>query len=168
MANQQNTQNSNNIFFESETCLVVSNYFWPCGLYSPWNSPGQNTGEGSLSLLQGIFPTQGSNPGLLHCRWILYQLSYEGKPPPPRLFKLILIFLIYSTRKLYFFPPICHPPHLQRTKAAHSFESAVSGFWAICGYLWCNTGLRDHQEVVRQSPCSRTSYKEDLLRPVRR
>ena len=88
MANQQNTQNSS-IFFESETCSVVSNYFWPCGLYSPWNFPGQNTGEGSLSLLQGIFPTQGSNPGLLHCRRILYQLSYEGKPPPP---KLILIF----------------------------------------------------------------------------
>ena len=50
------------------------------GLYSPWNSPGQNTGVGSLSLLQGIFPTQGSNPGLLHCRWILYQLSYQGSP----------------------------------------------------------------------------------------
>ena len=46
--------------------------------YSPWNSPGQNTGVGSLSLLQGIFPTQGSNPGLLHCRRILYQLSHKG------------------------------------------------------------------------------------------
>ena len=41
-------------------------------LYSPWNSPGQNTGVGSLSLLQGIFPTQESNPGLLNCRQILY------------------------------------------------------------------------------------------------
>ena len=90
----------------------------PQGLYSTWNSPGQNAGVGSLSLLQGIFPTQGSNPalptlqadslpaepqgkpkntgvgslsllqgslptqelnqGLLHCRWILYQLSYQG------------------------------------------------------------------------------------------
>ena len=49
-------------------------------LYSPWNSPGQNTEKGSLSLLQGIFPTQGSNPGLLHCRWILYQLSHKGSP----------------------------------------------------------------------------------------
>ena len=49
-------------------------------LYSPWNSLGQNTGVGSLSLLQGIFPTQGSNPGLLHCRWILYQLSHQGSP----------------------------------------------------------------------------------------
>ena len=47
-------------------------------LYSPWNSPGQNTGVGSLSLLQGIFPTQGSNPGLPHCKWILYQLNHEG------------------------------------------------------------------------------------------
>ena len=50
----------------------------PWTIYSPWNSPGQNTGVGSLSLLQGIFPTQESSRGLLHCRWILYQLSYEG------------------------------------------------------------------------------------------
>ena len=52
----------------------------PQGLYIPWNSPGQNTGVGSLSLLQGIFPTQGSNPGLLHCRQILYQLNHKGSP----------------------------------------------------------------------------------------
>ena len=39
-----------------------------------------NTGVGSLSLLQGTFPTQKSNQGLLHCRWILYQLSYQGSP----------------------------------------------------------------------------------------
>ena len=44
---------------------------------SPWNSPGQNTGLGSLSLLQGIFPTQGLNLGLPHCSWILYQLSHR-------------------------------------------------------------------------------------------
>ena len=48
----------------------------PHGLSSPWNSPGQYTGVGSISLLQGIFPTQGSNPGLPHCRQILYQLSW--------------------------------------------------------------------------------------------
>ena len=48
--------------------------------YSPWNSPGQNTGVGSLSLLQGIFLTQRSNPGLLQCRQILYQLSHKGSP----------------------------------------------------------------------------------------
>ena len=64
----------------SESRSVVSDSLWPCGLYSPWDSPGQNTGVGSLSLLQGIFPTQGSNPGLPHCRRILYQLSHKGSP----------------------------------------------------------------------------------------
>ena len=64
----------------SESRSVMSDSLWPHGLYSPWNSPGQNTGVGSLSLLQGIFPTQGSNPGLPHCRWILYHLSHKGSP----------------------------------------------------------------------------------------
>ena len=64
--------------FLSESCSVVSDSLWPHG--HPWNSPGQNTGLGSLSLLQGIFPTQGSNPGLLHLGWILYQLSHKGSP----------------------------------------------------------------------------------------
>ena len=108
----------------SESRSVVSGSLWPHGLYSTWNSPGQNTGVGSLSLLWGIFPTQGSNLalepsspalqadslpaepqgkpkntglgslsllqrifpaqalnlGLLHCRWILYQMSYQGSP----------------------------------------------------------------------------------------
>ena len=58
---------------------VVSDSLQPHRLYSPWSSPGQNTGVGSPSFLQGIFPTQGSNPGLLHCRWILYQLSHKPK-----------------------------------------------------------------------------------------
>ena len=57
---------------------VVSDSLRPHGLYSPWNSPGQNTGVGSRSILQESFPTQGLNPGLLLCRWILYQLSYQG------------------------------------------------------------------------------------------
>ena len=52
----------------------------PHGLYSPWNSPGQNTGVGRCSLLQGIFPNQGSNSGLPHCRLILYQLSHLASP----------------------------------------------------------------------------------------
>ena len=58
--------------------LVMSNSLWPHGLNNPWNSPGQDTGVGSLSLLQGIFPSQGSNPGLPHPRRILYQLSHQG------------------------------------------------------------------------------------------
>ena len=97
----------------------MSNSLRPHGIYSPWNSPGQNTGVGSLSLLQGIFnpgikprsptlqvdslpaelqgkpkntgvgslsllqrifPTQELNHSLLHCRQILHQLSYQGRP----------------------------------------------------------------------------------------
>ena len=67
----------------SESHLVMSNSLWLNGLYSPWNSPGQNTGVGSLSLHHGIFLTQGSNLGLLHCRRFLYQLSHEGSPNHP-------------------------------------------------------------------------------------
>ena len=70
--------------FISEILSVVSYSLRAHGRYSPWNSPGQNTGVGSLSLLQGIFPTQGLNPGLPHCRRILYQLSHKGSPSLPR------------------------------------------------------------------------------------
>ena len=76
---------------ENESHSVMSDCLWTHGLYSPWNSLGQNTGVGSLSLLKRIFLTQESNQGLLHCRWILYQLSYQGnhwvsnaiQPSPP-------------------------------------------------------------------------------------
>ena len=61
----------------SGSCSVMSDCLQPHGLHSPWNSPGQNTGVG---ILQGIFPTQGLNLGLLHCRQILYQLSHKGNP----------------------------------------------------------------------------------------
>jgi len=64
---------------------VVSDSLWPCGqqptrLHRPWDFPGKNTGVGCHFLLQGIFPTQGSNPGLLHWRQTLYHLSYQGSP----------------------------------------------------------------------------------------
>ena len=60
----------------AQSCLTLR----PHGLYSPWNSPGQNTRVGSLSHLQGIVPNQGLNPGLPHCRWIPYQLNHKGSP----------------------------------------------------------------------------------------
>ena len=63
------------------SCSVVSDSWWPHGLESsrllcPSNFPGRNSGVGCHSRFQGIFPTQGSNPGLLHCRQILHQLSH--------------------------------------------------------------------------------------------
>ena len=56
----------------SESCSVVSDYLWPHGLYSPWNSPGQDTGVGSICLLEGIFLTQELYQVLLHCSQIIY------------------------------------------------------------------------------------------------
>ena len=72
-----------NILCESVSHSAVSHSLWPhrlkpTRLLCPWNSPGKNTGVGCHSLLQGIFPTQGSNPGLLHCRQILYHLNLQG------------------------------------------------------------------------------------------
>ena len=75
----------------------MSDSLEPHGLYSPWNSPGQNTGVGRLSLLQGIFPTQELNQSLLHCRQILYQLSYKGSP----IFSLNIEYIFFKCIEKY-------------------------------------------------------------------
>ena len=64
----------------SESFSVLSDCLQTHGLYSQWNSPGKDTVVGSCSLLQRIFPTQGSNPCLPHSKWILYQLGHKGSP----------------------------------------------------------------------------------------
>ena len=84
----------------NETRSAVFNSLRPHGLYSPWNSPGQNTGVGSLSLLQGIFPIQGVKPGLPHCRRILYQLSHKGSPRILEWGSLSLLQGIFLTQEL--------------------------------------------------------------------
>ena len=68
---------------KSESHSVLSDSLRSRELYSPWNSPSWNTGVGSLSLLQVIFLTQESNPGLLQCRQILFQLNHHGSPRIP-------------------------------------------------------------------------------------
>ena len=70
---------------------VVSDSLPPHGLYSPWNSPGQNTGVDSLLLLQWIFHIQELNQGLLYCRQILYQLSYQGSPDKPAVYFVFIL-----------------------------------------------------------------------------
>ena len=60
--------------------LLQRHELYPTRLLCPWDSPGKNTGGGCHFLLQGIFPTQESNPGLLHCSQILYRLSHQGSP----------------------------------------------------------------------------------------
>ena len=78
------------MYLISLACMLISHSvmsdslqprgLWPTRLRCPWNSPGENSGVGSHSLLQGIFLTQESNPGLYHCRQILYHLSHQGSP----------------------------------------------------------------------------------------
>ena len=79
----------------TESCPTLCNH-------SPWNSPGQNPAVGSLSLLQGIFPTQGLNPGLPHCRQILYQL-HRGSPEP---FEVAIILFLFVAKLC---PSFCNP-----------------------------------------------------------
>ena len=85
----QAMQSSNNLIKEVLcavfSCSVVSDSLRPHGLQParllcPWDSPDKNTGVGGHALLEGIFPTQGSNPGLPHCRQILDHLSHQGSP----------------------------------------------------------------------------------------
>ena len=69
----------------SFSCSIIPSSLWPHGLQPtrllcPWDFPGKDAGVGCHFLLQRIFPTQGSNPGLLHCRQILYWMSYKGSP----------------------------------------------------------------------------------------
>ena len=66
---------------QSCSTLCDSMDWSPSGSSVHEDSPGKNTGVGCPALLQGIFPTQGLNPGLPHCRWIPYHLSHQGSPP---------------------------------------------------------------------------------------
>ena len=95
---------------ESKSRSVVSDSLWPHELYSPWNSLDQNTGVGSLSLLQGILPNQESNLGLLH------QLSYQGSPSKlhrARNFKIILFS--YNEREYLMEEHLSSITHLHTT-----------------------------------------------------
>ena len=109
---------------ESESCSVVSYSLQPHGLYSPWNSPGQNTDVGSLSLLQGYVPTQGSNPGLLHCRQISYQLNHKESP-------IILEWVAYSF------------------SSGTSQSRIWTGVFCIAGRLFTNWPIREAQMWYR-------------------
>ena len=93
----------------------------PARLLCPWDSPGKNTGEGCHALLQGIFPIQGKNTGLLHCRQILYHLSHQGsmvgdsEERRKRFMRDALVRILVSFMGLHiptslFSSPFCHSP----------------------------------------------------------
>ena len=97
---------------ESESCSVVSNSLQLHGLYSPQNSPGQNNGVGSISLLQGIVPTQGSNSGLLHCRQFLYHLSHQGSWKWKSLSHVWFFATPWTIQSMWFSRPLPFPGDL--------------------------------------------------------
>ena len=68
----------------------------PARLLCAQNSLCKNTGVGCHPLLQGIFPSQGLNPGLKHCKWILYHLIHQGSPRNPRLWQCLLTAVVDS------------------------------------------------------------------------
>ena len=74
------------------SCSFAAPWMVAARLFCPWDSPGKNTGVGCYSLLQGIFPTQGSKPGLLHCRHILYCLSHQESP-------ICIIYRFYNRKR---------------------------------------------------------------------
>ena len=74
----------------------------PTRLLCPWDFPGKNSGVGCHFLLQAIFPTQESNPDLLHCRRILYQLGYEGS-------HLLLNYKVKKKKERMILDPAEHP-----------------------------------------------------------
>ena len=144
--------------FKSESRSVVSDSLWPHELYRPWNSLGQNTGVGSLSLLQRIFPTQGLNWGLLNCRWILYQLSYQGHRMGTWVLQIQQIMLEYWSSATDCSPvsPItltvtaCH----SHSQVTHRNDSTLTT--RICGLQIC-------LELSLNLPKSRSNQEKKAL-----
>ena len=119
----------------------------PARLLCPWDAPSKNTGVGFHFVLQGIFPTQGSNPGLLHCRWILYYLIHQGSPGRSK----------SSDKPGWESKCLLIPPQTQLWVAKESF-SEEEGCWALKGSRILITKSMKHNsagESHRPKPQSR-------------
>ena len=104
-----------------ESHSAESSSLQPHGLYNPWNSLGQNTGVGRLSLLQGIFP--GTDPGLPHCRQILYQMSHNR-------LKILAILLHLVSKSAFLLPKIIHLLTLcSSSNKPHSLSSDLVSYF---------------------------------------
>jgi len=128
----------------SESHSVMSNSLQPYGLYSPRNSPGQNTGVGSLSLLQEIFPTQGSNPGLPHFRQILYQLSQKESPKNTDLGNLSLLYRSSQPRNWTGISCIADG-FFTNWATRESFLGWKTEEDHLLCLIWKTTGLKEHK-----------------------
>ena len=114
----------------------------PTGLLCPWNFPGKSTGVGCHFLLQRIFPTQGSNPGLPHCRQMLYRLCHQG-------ISLFFVFARVRHGSSLILPSICLPRlvgqsrlncsnHSELTTEKRENHCPVVAVRAECPYRACS------------------------------
>ena len=114
------------LVMKSESRSVMSNSLRPHGLYSPWNSLGQNTGVGSHSLLQGIFPNQGSNPGLIKSAFQADSLPTELTYQPIIVSSYLLFKIWLQHRKKFSFFPYINGKWATRDLKAISNKSVIT------------------------------------------
>ena len=95
------------------------------------DSPGKNTGVSCHTLLQGIFPTQGLNPGLAHCRWILYRLSHEGRSLLGFYFNFSMTMIIFPLLIKFLRNVILMGEHCTVTSICSSIWGHL-GSWSLC------------------------------------
>ena len=167
---------------------VLSNSLWPHRLYParllcPWNSPNKNTGVGSHSLFQGIFPTQGWNPGLLYWRQILYCLSHQGSPLRcTHIWNLHIVYFKYNCNFLNYTPiklkkgkwiknfkgiifllKLPTDPHLKKSKNQRLYSKSPTGVCTLdFSHLSNHTGhsLPNHTDfLTRPAPTSRSLHQ---------
>ena len=118
----------------------------PTRLLCPWDSPGKSTGMGFHTLLQGMVPTQESNPGLLHCRKILYQLGHQGNMYPWYGFQVEKSMAPHSSTLAWKIPWTEERGRLQSMRSlrvGHNWETSLSLFTFMHGEgngspLWCS------------------------------
>ena len=127
---------------------VVSDSLWPHGLWPtrllcPWGFARQEYWSGLPCLLQGIFPTQGLNPGLLHCRWILYHLSHQESPVYNRICMYdVCIHILYI-----YYTHIIHT-HSIYTYPIGSFSLEISNINIIILFYKWNWGIKIPQLIT--------------------
>ena len=135
---------------------VVSNSFWshglqPARLLRPWNSPGQNIGVGSRSHLQGVVPTQGSNPGFLHCSGFFTGPNHQGSPPPILQFSQVTVFYLYLASVTF----------VQR-KLMHSWMNLEPltcwGQWMWGSRVWPGVHMVKQQGALHPSGTTETPF----------
>ena len=154
----------------------------PTKLLCPWNSPDKNTGVGCHFLLQGIFRTQGLNPSLLHCRWILYHLNHQIYPNfsldaiqihLPTVLPKMKSTLVYQS-SLWFTPDMWKKNCLKKQLTpllwliSKIFKAClfISGCFSFCPIFklmimirhWCHSGRKFKQKVSSKPKCSLTHW----------